>query len=69
MERQSPAFKELVKITITPLLTTLSLLNHLDINSEVEMIGWGIGILSLNAVFYFGIPFFVALKVKRKLLS
>jgi len=69
MERQSPAFKELVKITITPLLTTLSLLNHVDINSEGEMIGWGIGILSLNVGFYFGIPFFVAIKLKRNLLS
>ena len=69
MERQSPAFKEFVKITITPLLTTLSLLNYLDINSEGEMIGWGIGILSLNAGFYFGIPFFVAIKLKRNLLS
>jgi len=69
MERQSPAFKEFVKITITPLLTTLSLLNHVDINSEVEMIGLGIGILSLNAGFYFGIPFFVVVKLKRNLLS
>lgn len=69
MERQSPAFKEFVKITITPLLTTLSLLNHLDINSEGEMIGLGIGILSLNVGFYFGIPFFVAVKLKRSLLS
>ena len=69
MERQSPAFKELVRISITPLLTTLSLLNHVDINSEGEMIGWGIGILSLNAGFYFGIPFFVAIKLKRNLLS
>ena len=69
MERQSPTFKEFVKITITPLLTTLSLLDHLDINSEGEMIGLGIGILSLNAGFYFGIPFFVAIILKRKLLS
>lgn len=69
MERQSPAFKEFVKITITPLLTTLSLLNHADINSEGEMIGLGIGILSLNVGFYFGIPFFVAVKLKRSLLS
>lgn len=67
MERQSPAFKEFIKITITPLLTTLSLLNHLDINSEGDIIGWGIGILSLNVGFYFGIPFFVAIKLKRNL--
>ena len=69
MERQSTTFKEFVKITITPLLTTLSLLNHLDINSEEEMIGWGIGILFLNVGFYFGIPFFMAVKIKRNLLS
>ena len=69
MERQSPAFKEYVKITITPLLTTLSILNHVDINSEGEMIGWGIGILFLNAGFYFGIPFFVAIKLKHNLRS
>ncbi|MEX2313488.1 MAG: CFI-box-CTERM domain-containing protein [Nitrosopumilaceae archaeon] len=69
LERQSPAFKEFVKITITPLLTTLSLLNYLDINSEGEMIGWGIVILSLNAGFYFGIPLFVVIKLKRDLLN
>ena len=69
LERQSPTFKEFVKITITPLLTTLSLLNLLDINSEGEMIGLGIGILSINVGFYVGIPIFVAVKLKRHLLS
>lgn len=69
MERQNPVFKEFVKITITPLLATLSLLNHIDINSEGEMIGFGIGILSLNVGFYFGIPFFVAIKLKRNVLK
>ena len=69
LERQSPTFKEFVKITITPLLTTLSLLNLLDINSDGEMIGLGIGILSINVGFYVGIPIFVAVKLKRHLLS
>ncbi len=67
MERQSPAFKEIVKITITPLLSTLSLLNNID--SEIEMLGIGIGIISLNAGFYFVIPAIVAIKIKRKLLA
>jgi len=67
MERQSPAFKEIVKITITPLLSTLSLLNNID--SEIEMLGVGIGIISLNAGFYFIIPAVVAIKIKRKLLD
>ncbi len=32
-ERESPIFKEAVKLTITPLLTSLSILNYLDIDS------------------------------------
>ena len=67
MERQSPIFKEMVKITITPLLSSLSLLNNID--SEIEMLGIGIGIISLNAGFYFVIPAIVAIKIKRKLLA
>jgi len=67
MERQSPLFKEIVKITIIPLLTTLSFLNNID--SEIEMLGVGIGIISLNAGFYFVIPAVVTIKIKRMLLD
>lgn len=56
LERENPAFKELVKITITPMLSTLSILNYVDINSESEMLGYGIGIIMLNIGMYFGIP-------------
>ncbi|HEY7368087.1 MAG TPA: CFI-box-CTERM domain-containing protein, partial [Nitrosopumilaceae archaeon] len=65
LERQSPVFKEFVKITITPMLSSLSLLNHVDINSEEQMLGAGIGIISLNVGFYFGIPLVVALRLRR----
>ena len=69
MERQSPLFKEFVKITITPLLASLSLLNNVNINSEIEMLGIGIGIISLNAGMYFAIPILAGIKLKRKLLD
>ena len=65
LERQSPIFKELVKITITPMLATLSLLNHIDVNSEGEILAAGIGIISLNVGFYFGIPLAVSLRLKH----
>ena len=64
-ERQSQVFKEAVKITITPLLTTLSLFNHIDIDSEAEMLGYGIGIILLNIGLYFGIPIFAVLIIKQ----
>ena len=41
-ERENPAFKEAVKITLTPLLTSLTLLQYVDIDSESEMLGYGI---------------------------
>jgi len=69
IERQSPIFKEFVKITITPMLTTLSLLNYVDIDSEIEMLGFGLGILFLNVGFYFAIPIVAVIKLKRNLLA
>ena len=64
-ERQSPVFKEIVKLAITPLLTSISLLNHSIIDSEEKMLGYGLGIILLNIGFYFGIPIFAVLKIKR----
>jgi len=55
-ERENPAFKETVKLVLTPLLTSLTLLQYADINSESEMLGYGIGIILLNIGMYFGIP-------------
>ena len=37
-ERENPAFKEAVKITLTPLLASLTLLQYADIDSESEML-------------------------------
>ena len=52
-ERENPIFKEAVKITLTPLLTSLTLLNYVDVDSEQEMLGYGIGIILLNVGMYF----------------
>ena len=47
-ERVNPVFKEAVKLTLTPLLTSLTLLQYADIDSESEMLGYGIGVILLN---------------------
>jgi hypothetical protein len=47
-ERENPVFKEAVKLTLTPLLTSLTLLQYTDIDSESEMLGYGIGVIMLN---------------------
>ena len=62
-ERENPIFKEAVKLAITPMISTLSILNYVDVNSEQEMLGYGVGIIMLNAGIYIGLPTFAVLKV------
>ncbi len=66
LERQNPIFKEIVKVAITPLLSTLSLLNYVEIDSESEMLGYGIGIILLNVGMYFVAPAIIILKLKNR---
>jgi hypothetical protein len=66
-ERQNPVFKEIVKAAITPLITTLSILNYVNIDSEDEMLGYGIGVIILNIGMYFVMPAFVIIKIKQKI--
>jgi len=55
-ERENPAFKEVVKISIMPLLMSLSILNFVDIDSDEKMLGYGISIILLNLGIYFVMP-------------
>jgi hypothetical protein len=63
-ERENPVFKEVVKLTLTPLLTSLTLLQYADIDSESEMLGYGIGVILLNIGMYFIVPALVIIKIK-----
>jgi hypothetical protein len=62
-ERENPVFKEVVKVTLTPMLTSLSVLNYVDMDSESSVLGYGIGIILMNAGMYFGLPLFGILKL------
>ena len=62
-ERENPMFKEVMKITLTPMLSSLSLLNSVEIDSEEEMLGYGISIVLLNIGMYAGIPIFGIVKL------
>ena len=65
-ERENPAFKEAVKLTLTPLLTSLTLLQYADIDSESEMLGYGIGVILLNIGMYFVAPAVIIFKIKNR---
>jgi len=66
-ERVNPTFKEAVKLTLTPLLTSLTLLHYADIDSESEMLGYGIGVMLLNIGMYFVAPAVLIMTIKKRI--
>jgi peptidyl-prolyl cis-trans isomerase B (cyclophilin B) len=65
-ERENPVFKEMVKLAITPMISSLSILNYVDMNSESEVLGYGISLILLNLGMYLGVPAVVIVGIKRK---
>ena len=62
-ERENPYFKEMVKVAITPMLSTLSLMEYAE--SESEVLGIGIGVILLNLGMYLGVPVFAIMRFRR----
>ena len=68
-ERENPAFKEFVKITLTPMISSLSILNYLDMDSEASVLGYGISLILLNMGMYFVAPAVVIVGIRKKFNS
>jgi glucose/arabinose dehydrogenase len=64
-ERENPYFKEVVKLFITPMISSLSVMSYADSDSEV--LGLGIGVILLNLGLYLGVPAVVIIGIKMKL--
>jgi tetratricopeptide (TPR) repeat protein len=63
LERENPVFREAVKIAITPMISTLSLMEYAD--SENSVITIGVSLIILNGLMYFGIPAAVIVGVRK----
>ena len=61
MERENPMFKEAVKLGLTPMLSSLAIMENAD--SESEVLGLGLSVIALNLGMYLGLPAFGILKV------
>ncbi|MDA8001151.1 MAG: copper-binding protein, partial [Alphaproteobacteria bacterium] len=56
MQREHPVLREVVRASLVPLVSSLSLLHHADIETDVEMIGYGVSLIVLNIGMYGGVP-------------
>ena len=61
LERESPIFKEIVKAGLTPMISTLSIMESAETESEV--LGLGLSVIALNLGMYIGLPAFGIVKV------
>jgi peptidyl-prolyl cis-trans isomerase B (cyclophilin B) len=60
--RENPIFKEAVNITITPLLSTLSLIE----NTESKVLGLGLSVIALNLEMYLTVPLIVIIGIRKR---
>ena len=62
-ERENPLFKEAVKLAITPMLSSLSLMENA--NSESEVLGIGLSVIALNLGMYLAVPAIVIVGIRK----
>ena len=65
MERESPIFKEIVKVGLTPMISSLSLMENA--NSESEVLGMGLSVIALNLGMYIGLPAVVIVGIRKRI--
>jgi hypothetical protein len=65
MERENPYFKEAVKLAITPMISSLSLMENA--NSESEVLSIGISVIVLNLGMYLGVPAIVVIGIRKRI--
>jgi len=64
-ERENPLFKQAVKLAITPMISTLSLMENA--NSESEVLGLGLSVIALNLGMYLGVPAVVIVGIRKRI--
>ena len=67
MERENPVFKEIVKAGLTPMLSSLAIMENA--NSESEVLGLGLSVIALNLGMYIAAPALIGMKVHQQIKS
>ena len=64
-ERENPYFKEAVNLAITPLISSLSILNYVDMDSNESVLVYGMSLIILNLGMYLGTPIAIVIGVRK----
>ena len=69
LERENPLFKETVKMLITPMMSSMSLMMYAEPGSESQVLGLGISIIVLNLGIYVAAPVAAGLTIRKHIKS
>ena len=58
--------EKIAKLAIMPMISTLSILNYADMNSDQDVLGYGILLIILNVGMYVGIPGIVIVTIRKQ---
>ena len=68
MERENPMFQEAVRVFITPMISTLSIMTLAEGGSEAEVLGLGLSVIAINLGMYIVAPSLSFLVIKKQFL-
>ncbi|MDH3314031.1 MAG: hypothetical protein OER82_06315 [Nitrosopumilus sp.] len=57
---------KILEIAINPMISSLSILNYVDMDSEEEVLGYGISLILLNLGMYFAAPVVLIIQLKKR---
>ena len=69
LERDNPMFRDAVRVAITPMISTLSIMSVADAGSETQVLGLGISVIVLNLAMYVAAPVLVVVSVRKYVKS
>jgi len=69
MERENPIFQETVRVFITPMMSSLSLMTLAEDGNEGQVLGLGISVIALNLGLYLAAPAAVGFTIRKRLKS
>lgn len=64
-ERENPVFKETVKLAISPMISSLSILNYMDMDTDAKVLSYGTSLILLNVGMYVGVPAIVVAGIRK----
>ncbi|MCH9659196.1 thioredoxin domain-containing protein [archaeon] len=67
MERENPMFQEAIRVFITPMISTLSILSLAEDGNEFQVFGLGASVIALNLGMYIAAPAIAGFAISKRL--